>query len=81
MDDFLESLTRNPKYFDGDPIFFHYSAMEQLSKGSSIWNSEVNEDLVQLLKYCEEFMFPLKHHTQITEDGVQEISTCSSKER
>ena len=50
--------------------------MDQLSKGSSIWNSDVNEDLVQLLKYCEEFIFLLKNHTESTEAGVQEIVTC-----
>ena len=62
---FLDSLTTNPKYFDGDPIISHKSEMEKLSKGSSIWNSEVNEDLVQLRNYCEEFIFPVNNHTQI----------------
>ena len=45
---FLDSLTINPKDFDVDTIIFHKSAMEQLSKGSSIWNSEVNEDLMKI---------------------------------
>ena len=63
----LDSLTINTKYFDGGPIVSHKSEMEQLSKGISIWNSEVNEDLVQLRRYCENFIFPLKHHTQSTE--------------
>ena len=64
--DFLDSLTINPKDFDGDPIVYHKSEMGQLSKGSYIWNSDVNEDLVKLQNYCEEFVFPLKHHTQST---------------
>ena len=38
---------------DGDPVVFQKSSMEQLSKGIYIWNSDVNEDLVQLRKYCE----------------------------
>ena len=46
--DLLDSLTINSKYFDGDTIITHKSAMEKLSKGSSVWNSEVNEDLVQI---------------------------------
>ena len=50
--------------------------MGKLSKGSSIWNSEVNEELVKLQNYCEEFIFLLKHHTRITEVGVQDITTC-----
>ena len=52
--------------------------MEQLSKGSSICNSEVNEDLVQIQKYCEGFILSLKHHTQITEARFQSIVTCSA---
>ena len=39
---FLDLLTINLKYFYGDPIFSHKSAMEQLSKGSSVRNSELN---------------------------------------
>ena len=66
MEEYLDSLTVNPKYFVGEPIISRKSAIEQLSKGSYIWNSEVNEDLVQLRKYCEEFIFILKHHIQNT---------------
>ena len=75
MEGFLDSLTINPKDFGSYPIVSHKSEMEKISKGSSIWNSEVNEDLVQLRKYSEEFIFPLKHHTQSTEYGFQEIAT------
>ena len=57
----LDSLTINPKYFDRDPIVYQKSSMEKLSKVRSIWNSEVNEDLVQIWKYCEMFIFQLKH--------------------
>ena len=78
MEEFLDSLTINPKDFDGDPIVSHKSAMEQLSNGSSIWNSEVNEDLVQLQNYCGECIFPLKHYTQSTEARVQEIAISSA---
>ena len=67
---YLDSLTIYPKYFDGDPIVSHKSAMEKPSKDISIWNSEVN--------YCEEFIFPLKNHTHIKEAGVQETATCSA---
>ena len=31
MEEFLDSLTINSKYFDGDPIISHKSSMEQLS--------------------------------------------------
>ena len=39
--------------------------------------SEVNEDLLQIQNYCENFIFPLDHHKQSTEAGVQDIVTCS----
>ena len=48
MEGFLDSLTINPKYFYGYQIVSHKSAMYQISKGSSIWNSEFNEELVQV---------------------------------
>ena len=35
---------------------------------------------MQLRNYREEFIFPLKHHIQRTEAGVQEIETCSATE-
>ena len=72
----MDSLTINTKYFDGDKIFSHRSAMEKLSRGISIYILEVNEDLLHLHKYCEEFIFPLKHHKQSTEAGYQDITTC-----
>ena len=50
MEGFLDSLTINPKDFGSYPIVSHKSEMEKISKGSSIWNSEVNEALVQLRK-------------------------------
>ena len=50
---FLDSLTIDPKYFDRGPIVSHKSKMELLLKSIPIWNSEVNEDIVQLQKYCE----------------------------
>ena len=59
----LDSLTINPKYFSGYTIVSYQSEMDKLSKGISIYNSEVNEDLMQLQKYCEELIFPLNHHT------------------
>ena len=77
----MDSLIINPIYFYGDPIIYHKSEMEQLSKGIYIWNSEVNEYLVQLQKYCEEFIFLPKHHTQSTEYRVQEIATFPSTVR
>ena len=49
--------------------------MDHISKINSIWSSLVNDDLVQILNYCEEFIFSLKHHTQSTEYGVQYIAT------
>ena len=67
----LDSLTINFRDFDRVPIVSQKSAMEQLSKSSSICNSEVNKDLVKLQNYCEEFIFPLKHHTQSTESRFQ----------
>ena len=53
MEEFLESLTINPKYFDGDTNVSHKLEMEETTKGSFIWNSEVNEDLVQIRNCCE----------------------------
>ena len=73
----MDSLTLNTKDFDGDPIVYHKSTMDCLYKIGSIWSSVVNCDLVQIQKYHEEFIFPLKHHTQITEVGVQDIETLS----
>ena len=55
--------------------------MEKLSRGISIYILEVNEDLVQIQKYRKEFIFPFNHHTQSTEDVVQEITTCSATRR
>ena len=70
----MDSLTINPKDFDGDPIISHKSAIEKLSKVISIWGSEVNEDLAKLQNYSEEFIFTLKHQINSTESGVQEIA-------
>ena len=36
----------------------------------------VNDDFVKLQNYSEEFIFPLKHHMQSTESGIQYIATC-----
>ena len=36
-----------------------------------------NYDLVNPQNYCEQFIFPLKHHTQSTESIFQYILTCS----
>ena len=77
----MDSLTINPKDFDIDTIIFHKSTMERLSKGNSVCSVVVKDDLVQLQNYCEEFIFPMKHHTQITESGVKDISTCSATGR
>ena len=52
--------------------------MENLSRGRSIWNSWVNEYLVHIQKYCEEFISPSKHHTQGTESCVRDIETWSA---
>ena len=64
----------NPKDVDGDPIISHKSTMERLSKFNYICISVVNNDLLHIQNYCKEFMFPLKYHTQITEDGIQDIT-------
>ena len=55
--------------------------MDRLSKGNSIWSLVVNGGLVQPQKYCEEIIFPLKNHMQITEAGVQNIEICSATGR
>ena len=55
--------------------------MVRLSKGNSIWSLVVNGGLVQPQKYCEDFIFPLKNHMQITEAGVQNIEICSATGR
>ena len=75
---YLDLLTINSKDFDDDPIVYHKSTMERLSKGNYICSSLVTDDLVHIQKYHEEFIFPLKHHTYITEPCVQDIATCSS---
>ena len=41
----------------------------------------VNNDLAQLQNYREEFIFLLKHLTQSTEYGVEDIATCSATGR
>ena len=38
----------------------------------------VNDDLVQLQKYRGILIFPLKHHTQSTESGFQDIEVFSA---
>ena len=75
---YLHSLNINHKYFGSDPIVSHISKMGCLSKGNLILSSVRNYDLLQLQKYCEELIFPLKYHTQITEAGVQYIATCTA---
>ena len=37
----------------------------------------VNDDFLQIQKYRKECIYPLKHHKQITESGVQDIATFS----
>ena len=49
--------------------------MDILSKVNQIWSSVVKDDLVKIQNYCEEFISPLKQHTQSTEAGVQYIAT------
>ena len=49
--------------------------MDHLSKYNYIWSPVLNYELVQLQKYCGEFILPLNHHTQSTESGVQDIAT------
>ena len=71
----MDSLTINHTYFDSDTIVSHKSTMECLSKGYYTWSSVVMNDLVQLQKYCESFIFPLNQNTQRTETGVQDIVT------
>ena len=77
----FDSLTINHKDFDEYPIIYHKPVMVHLSKVISICISVVNDNLVQLQIYCEEFIFPLKHHTQSTEAGVQDIATWSATGR
>ena len=36
----------------------------------------VNDELVQLQNYYENFIFPLKHHAQSTDAEVQYVETC-----
>ena len=71
----MDSITINPKDFDSDTISPQKSTMDRLSRGKYIWSSVVNNELVQLQKYCAEFILPLKHYTQRTEAGVQYIAT------
>ena len=71
----------NPNYFDSDTIISHKSIMERLSKDNHVCSSVVNNNLVKIQKDCEYFILPLKHHTQSTESGVQDIVTCSSTGR
>ena len=73
---YLHSFTINTKDFDGNSIVYHKSTMDHLSKVNYIWSSVVKYNLLQLQNYGEEFIFPLKHHMQSTESGVQYISTC-----
>ena len=36
---------------------------------------------MKIQNYCEEFIFPLNHHSHSTESGFQYISTCSETGR
>ena len=65
----------NPKDFDRDPNVSQKSAMDNLSKGNSICISVINDELLQIQKYYEEFIFRLKNHTQNAESGIQDVST------
>ena len=72
----MHLLIINKKDFGCDPKLSHISTMEGLSKGNYIWSSVLNNDLVKFQKYLEEFIFPSKHHAQITEASIQDISSC-----
>ena len=78
---YFDSFTINPKDFDSDPIVSHKSTMERLSKNNYICSSLVNGDPVQIQKWFEEFIFPLKHHMQRTESDVKDIATFSATGR
>ena len=73
----MDPLTINLKDFYGNPIISHRSVMDHLSKCNSIYISVVNDELVQILNYCENFIYPLNHNTHITESGVQDTATWS----
>ena len=64
----------NPNCFDGNPISPQILTMERLSEDNSVCSSVVKDDLVQIQKYCDELIFPLKHLMHITEAGVQYIA-------
>ena len=71
----MDSLTTNTKDFDDDPIVSHKSTIFRLSKGNSICISVINDELLQIQKYYEEFILRFKNHTQNAESGIQDIST------
>ena len=78
---YLDSITINPDDFDVDLNVSHQMEIDHLSKRNSIWISVVNDDLVKIQNHCREFIFPLKHHMQITESGARYIPTCLSTGR
>lgn len=68
----------------GDFIISRHEAVieEKVAAGVDLWGSDVDDDdVLALRKDVKSHQVIIKHHTQSTEAGVQEIALCSSSGR
>mmetsp|Transcript_26611 Transcript_26611/g.39421 ORF Transcript_26611/g.39421 Transcript_26611/m.39421 type:complete len:305 (+) Transcript_26611:380-1294(+) len=62
----------------------HRAAIVKIADGISLWNHSRIDNQVVMSRFqleCKERIFTMKHHTQSTEAGVQDISMCSKNQR
>lgn len=80
--EYLDELTIIPVDVATDPIINrHTEAIRSLSSGESMWEENADEKLKALADDCQQYIWPLEHHTQSTKAGVQDIAICSQKGR
>mmetsp|Transcript_35038 Transcript_35038/g.76818 ORF Transcript_35038/g.76818 Transcript_35038/m.76818 type:complete len:471 (+) Transcript_35038:423-1835(+) len=56
---------------------FRDTIQDKIALGLNIW-ADTDEDIADLRHYIKSYMAILKHHTQSTEAGVQDIALCSA---
>ena len=56
----------------------HPDAIAHIADGVSMWDDNSFPEVAALRKDCKQYILIVKHHTQSTEAGVQDISICSS---
>ena len=68
----------------GDFVISRHEAVieEKVAAGVDLWGSDVDDDdILALRRDIKSYQVIVKHHTQSTEAGVQEIALCSSSGR